>query len=82
MNSGTDSRHAVKDIYLCTSIMLRFLWFCLDSCQLDMSYLPLFCRVASLVLGQPYHCTTASDVAMKYMGKINQHQTTTKLRKT
>ena len=40
--------------------------------------LPIYFRVASLALGQSYDCPSASEVTLKYMGKVKLNQTTTK----
>ena len=59
-------------------------WFCcaLFCCGYIIGYLLIYVihllisfRVASLALGQSY---SASEVTLKDMGKMNQHQTTTK----
>ena len=51
-------------------------------CYTYLIHLPVFFRVASLVLGQPHDCLSASEVTLKDMGEIHLCQTTTKLSKT
>ena len=48
--------------------------FCLmHLCELTMSF-----KVTSLALGQSYDCPSASEVALKDMGKIRRNLTTAK----
>ena len=45
---------------------------------IQVIYLSIFFRVASLALGQSYDCPSAIEVTLKNMGKINLYSTTTK----
>ena len=46
----------------------HFLW-------INVVYLPISSRVTSLALGQSYDCPSATDVTLKDMVEVNQHQT-------
>ena len=54
----------------CCSCMINF-WY------IYMIHFTISFRVTSLALGQSYDCPSASEVILKDMGKINEHQTTT-----
>ena len=67
----------INPILLICVFVLRLLWLYCHSWWLNMVILPIFFRVTSLALGQSYDCPSASEVTLKYMGKITLYQTTT-----
>ena len=56
-------------IDMCHFVVVCFLW-------IQEIHLPIFFRFASLSLGQPYDCASASGATPKVMCKNHQHQTT------
>ena len=71
------SRH---DAHCDVIVMMLLFGFCyiMSLWRIQMIYLPLSFRVASLALGQSLDCPSASEVTLKNMGTINWYQTTTK----
>ena len=84
-NSFTRKQECIHNKILKTVHPIKYaqLYFALFCCGYFISNhwnhvikLPISFRVASMALGQSYDCPSASEVTLKDMGKIDQHQNT------